>query len=78
MQKEELDTKPWYKQFWPWFIIALPMTAVIASIATLIIAIQNPDYLVIEKSDYQNISAEMRPAQKTGISAKKTEPGQPD
>jgi hypothetical protein len=39
---------PWYRQFWPWFIIALPFTAVVASIATLIIATQNPDGLVAD------------------------------
>ncbi|MFO8023526.1 FixH family protein [Thiohalophilus sp.] len=39
---------PWYRQFWPWFLIALPATAVIASIATLIIAIKNPDGLVVD------------------------------
>jgi hypothetical protein len=38
---------PWYRQFWPWALIALPATAVIASIATLIIAVKNPDGLVV-------------------------------
>lgn len=39
---------PWYRQFWPWFIIALPATAVVASVATLIIAAQDPDGLVVD------------------------------
>jgi hypothetical protein len=39
---------PWYRQFWPWFIIALPMTAVIASVITLIIAAHDPDGLVAD------------------------------
>lgn len=38
---------PWYRQFWPWVLIALPATAVIASIATVIIAVKNPDGLVV-------------------------------
>ena len=38
---------PWYRQFWPWALIALPATAVIASIATVIIAVKNPDGLVV-------------------------------
>ena len=38
---------PWYRQFWPWFLIALPGAAVIASIATVIIAVKNPDGLVV-------------------------------
>ena len=42
------QTLPWYRQFWPWFIIALPLTAVIASIATLVIAARDPDGLVVD------------------------------
>ena len=41
------DTKPWYRQFWPWFIIALPASAVIAGFTTLWIAIQTTDSLVL-------------------------------
>lgn len=41
---------PWYKQFWPWFLITFPATAVIAGTATLLIAIADPDGLVV--SDY--------------------------
>ncbi len=35
--------KPWYRQFWPWFVIALPATAVIASVVTLVIALDHAD-----------------------------------
>lgn len=38
----------WYKQFWPWFLIILPLCAVIASFATLKIALSNSDSLVAE------------------------------
>jgi len=41
---------PWYKQFWPWFLIMLPMTAVIGGIITIKIAIDNKVGLV--KEDY--------------------------
>ena len=44
------DTEPWYRQFWPWFIIALPATAVVAGLITLYIATVNRDTLV--KDDY--------------------------
>ena len=44
------DTKPWYRQFWPWFIIALPGTAVVAGLITLYIASSGRDTLV--KDDY--------------------------
>ena len=35
------DTKPWYKQFWPWFLIALPGSVVVASMFTINLAVQN-------------------------------------
>jgi len=38
----------WYKQFWPWFLIALPSSAVVASIITIIIAVDNADSLVAD------------------------------
>lgn len=34
---------PWYKEFWPWFIVALIMSVVIASIATISLAIKYDD-----------------------------------
>jgi hypothetical protein len=44
----ELDTKPWYKQFWPWFLIALPGAVVIASISMFFVALNTADSLVID------------------------------
>jgi hypothetical protein len=41
-----IDTLPWYRQFWPWFIMGLPAAAVIASFVSLYIAITNEDSLV--------------------------------
>ena len=40
--------KPWYKQFWPWFLIALPATVVIWTIMTVIVFTQNSVDLVTE------------------------------
>ena len=37
---------PWYKQFWPWFLIFFPATAVVAGIITIIIAVKTDDGLV--------------------------------
>ena len=39
---------PWYRQFWPWFIIALPLSVVIAGITTVVIAIERADTLVVD------------------------------
>lgn len=44
------DQLPWYKQFWPWFLISLPATAVIASMITIKMAVDTADPLV--KDDY--------------------------
>lgn len=46
MQQE--DTQPWYRQFWPWFVIMLPATAVVASLYTLSIAMRSEDSLVVD------------------------------
>lgn len=40
--------QPWYKQFWPWFLIILPLCAVVASVNLLYLAIDNKDSLVSE------------------------------
>ena len=40
------DNKKWYKQFWPWFLIALPASVVVAGFSTLYIALSNPHSMV--------------------------------
>ena len=42
------DDEPWYKQFWPWFVITLPAIAVIASMITIKIAVDTNDGLVVD------------------------------
>jgi uncharacterized protein len=44
------DVTPWYRQFWPWFLIALPAMAVVGSLVSLILAVRDPDGLV--EDDY--------------------------
>jgi hypothetical protein len=39
---------PWYRYFWPWFIIALLLSSVVAGIVTVVIAFSNQDSLVSE------------------------------
>ncbi|MBB5187595.1 hypothetical protein HNQ57_001864 [Zhongshania antarctica] len=50
MQIKHGASEKWYRQFWPWFLIVLPGTVVIASIITLVIAIIHSDNLV--RDDY--------------------------
>lgn len=42
------STLPWYRQPWPWFLMALPATAVIAGIVTLWLAVSTSDGLVVD------------------------------
>jgi uncharacterized protein len=51
---EARDLEPWYRQFWPWFLIALPGTVVIASFVTLWLAISRPNPMVVD--DYARIA----------------------
>nr|MBP6228693.1 FixH family protein [Pseudomonadales bacterium] len=41
---------PWYRQGWPWFLILLPATVVVACFFTLYLAIRHQDSLV--RDDY--------------------------
>lgn len=45
------QTARWYKQFWPWFLIALPAAVVIASLVTMNIAFKYADQPVV--GDYE-------------------------
>lgn len=74
MRPEREDTLPWYKQFWPWFIIALPGSAVIAGLTTVWIALQGDDSLVYKSEDGINIVTERnlaaeRTANASGLTA---------
>jgi uncharacterized protein len=42
------NKKSWFKQFWPWFLIGLPMVAVVGSINLLITAMDNKPDMVVD------------------------------
>ena len=71
---DDFDTSPWYTQFWPWFLITLPATVVVAGIATIILAVRSPvslvndDYYKQGLSINEDIAAHMHAAT-LGISA---------
>ena len=52
------NTKPqaWYRQFWPWFLMFLPMTAVVASGITIWLAIKSADGLVADDYYKQGVA----------------------
>lgn len=75
------DDKPWYRQFWPWFIISLPAISVIASLTTLWIAISHPDSTVPNNHENRFLETRVKaqPAaatinKKTGKPGAKTTP----
>ncbi|MEZ5571651.1 MAG: FixH family protein [Halioglobus sp.] len=43
------DTLPWYRQFWPWFLILLPASVVVAGLSTVYIASESADDLVVDE-----------------------------
>ena len=45
---EQLTPPPWYRQFWPWFLMALPATVVVAGLTTWWIAASGADALVAD------------------------------
>lgn len=52
--------RPWYREPWPWVLIAIPLLTVIASGITLWLALANPEYLVVKDEEYDQIRSEMR------------------
>ena len=68
---------PWYRQFWPWFIIALPVSAVIASFISLWLAVSNPDQLVVTDDEYRKLKSELK-AQLPVNENNQVEAGKPD
>ena len=44
------DTKPWYRHFWAWFVLAIPAASVVMGISLVYVASQNKVSMV--KDDY--------------------------
>ena len=44
------DTLPWYKQFWPWFVITPPLVGIMLGVLLVTAATYDPDGMVV--SDY--------------------------
>lgn len=52
------NSPSWYKQGWPWFLIALPGAAVIASFISLAIAMQHADSALQDNYSKQGFAIE--------------------
>ena len=66
--KQDAQLKPWYKEPWPWVAIAIPGLAVIMGITTLVLALKNPDPVMVSDRDYEQISSGLK-AQSASITA---------
>lgn len=41
------DTQPWYRQFWPWFVIAPPFAGIVLGVLLVTAATYEPDGMVL-------------------------------
>lgn len=55
---KQTDTLPWYRQFWPWFLILLPASAVVASLYTVSLAVRTTDSFVTQSEDGMDVVTE--------------------
>lgn len=54
------DLKPWYRQFWAWFILAPLITVVIVSSITVTLAVKNADDRVVDNYYKEGRAINMR------------------
>lgn len=48
LAKRAIPGAPWYRQFWPWFLIAVPAASVVAGVVTVVVAVRNADSVVVD------------------------------
>jgi hypothetical protein len=68
--------RPWYREPWPWVVIAIPALTVVACAVTLWLALSRPDTVVVDPDRYQQIRAGLR-AQPDSESVEPAGPGAP-
>lgn len=66
--------RPWYREPWPWVLIAIPALAVVGSAITLWLALSHPDTLVLDVERYQQIRAGLRAEQQATGEARDASP----
>ena len=78
--EHDAQQKPWYKEPWPWVAIAIPGLAVIMGITTLVLALKNPDPVMVNDRDYEQISSGLKalPASTTAAEQAENAPARDD
>jgi hypothetical protein len=64
-----MDTQPWYREPWPWIVMAGPAVVVVAGIATMVIAATTFDGLVAEDYYKQGLTVDRVLARESRASA---------
>jgi hypothetical protein len=77
-QSAHPDYRPWYREPWPWVLIAIPALTVIACGYTLWLAISNPDYLVLDNPEYNEVKSGLRAQSELQADTSKQVPDKPD
>jgi uncharacterized protein len=54
------DKRPWYKEPWPWILMAGPGVVIVAGVITTVIAVQTSDGLVSDDYYKQGLSVNQR------------------
>lgn len=52
--------RPWYREPWPWVLIAIPLLTILASAITLWLAVRHPDQIVVDEVEYQRVQGALR------------------
>lgn len=69
MKKPDKDAKPWYREPWPWILMAGPATVVVAGIYTAWLAVQSNDGLVDDDYYKQGLAVNQRIARDEAATA---------
>ena len=63
------DTVPWYRQFWPWFILSIPAGTIVAAMYTINLAYTTSDGLVSDNYYKEGLAMHKDAAQSDAAAA---------
>lgn len=73
---EEVQEPPWYRQFWPWFIMSIPAASVIGGLLTFYLAGGEPSMVVDDYGRIAMVTAQLaqrdKRAEQLGLNARLT------
>ncbi|HFC30428.1 MAG TPA: hypothetical protein ENJ44_05235 [Oceanospirillales bacterium] len=58
--KNKLQNKPWYKYPMVWFVLALPLIAVTASIVTISLAVKHAPQVLEHNASYKHKNTDVK------------------